>query len=192
MDKEEKIEMKKEKKLTKQAAKLKKLEEKGLKKAKGFLADFKQFATKGNVIDMAIGVIIASAFTKIVNSLVNDVITPAISILTGKIDYSNLFIALDGNTYSTLEEAKTAGVSVISYGTFITNVVDFLMIALCLFIFFKVLFKARNKKKTEEVKEQIATTKKCPYCLNDIPLQATRCGHCTSHLHETIVEEKQL
>lgn len=171
---------KKQKRLEKQAAKLKKLEEKGLKKAKGFIAEFKQFATKGNVIDMAIGVIIASAFTKIVNSLVNDVITPAISLLTGKIDYSNLFIALDGNSYATLEQAKEAGVSVISYGTFITNIVDFLMVALCLFIFFKVLFKARKKK--EEVK--IATTKKCPYCLNDIPLQATRCGHCTSILDE--------
>ena len=140
MNKEEKIELKKLKRLEKEKLKLKRLEEKGLKKAKGFIADFKQFATKGNVIDMAIGVIIASAFTKIVNSLVNDVITPAISMLTGKIDYSNLFIALDGNTYATLDEAKTAGVSVISYGTFITNVVDFLMIALCLFIFFKVLF----------------------------------------------------
>lgn len=174
--------LRQEKKLQKQAAKLKRLEEKGLKKAKGFISEFKQFATKGNVIDMAIGVIIANAFTKIVNSLVNDVITPAISMLTGKIDYSNLFIALDGNTYETLEQAKTAGVSVISYGTFITNVVDFLMVALCLFVFFKVLFK--SKKKKEQV--QAATTKKCPYCLNDIPLEATRCGHCTSMLEDTI------
>lgn len=185
MDKQEKMKLKNEKKLAKQAARLKKLEEKGLKKAKGFIADFKQFATKGNVIDMAIGVIIASAFTKIVNSLVNDVITPAISMLTGKIDYSNLFIALDGNTYATLDEAKAAGVSIISYGTFITNVVDFLMIALCLFIFFKVLFKARDKKKTQEVVDQVATTKECPYCLNTIPIKATRCGHCTSILDET-------
>lgn len=185
MNKQEKNNLKNERKLARQAAKLKKLEEKGLKKAKGFITDFKQFATKGNVIDMAIGVIIANAFTKIVNSLVNDVITPAISMFTGKIDYSNLFIALDGNTYSTLEEAKTAGVSTISYGAFITNVVDFLMVALCLFIFFKVLFKARNKKADEEVKEQVATTKKCPYCLNDIPLEATRCGHCTSLLEQT-------
>ncbi len=180
MDKEQKNKIK----LEKQAARLKKLEEKSLKKAKGFIADFKQFATKGNVIDMAIGVIIANAFTKIVNSLVNDVITPAISMLTGKIDYSNLFLTLDGNTYATLEQAKAAGVSVISYGTFITNVVDFLMVALCLFIFFKVLFKARDKKKEELVKEQVATTKKCPYCLNDIAIEATRCGHCTSVLKE--------
>jgi len=181
MDKQE---LKTNKKLAKQTAKLKKIEEKGLKKAKGFLAEFKQFATKGNVIDMAIGVIIANAFTKIVNSLVNDVITPAISIFTGKMDYSNLFVALDGNTYATLEEAKNAGVSVISYGAFITNILDFLTIALCLFIFFKVLFKARDKKKQETVIEKVATTKKCPYCLNDIALEATRCSHCTSILEE--------
>jgi len=186
----EKKQIKNEKVLQRQAAKLKKLEEKGFKKAKGFIADFKQFATKGNVIDMAIGVIIANAFTKIVNSLVNDVITPAISLLTGKIDYSNLFIALDGNTYSTIEQAKAAGISVVSYGTFITNVIDFLMIALCLFIFFKVLFKAKDKKKKEQVVEQVATTKKCPYCLNDIPLQATRCGHCTSILDTSNSKEE--
>ena len=182
MSKQDKNDLKNEKKLEKQAARLKKSEPKGWTKAKGFIADFKQFATKGNVIDMAIGVIIANAFTKIVNSLVNDVITPAISMLTGKIDYSNLFIALDGNTYATLDDAKAAGVSIISYGAFITNIVDFLMVALCLFIFFKVLFKSRDKK----VAKQVATTKKCPYCLNDIPLQATRCGHCTSILEENI------
>lgn len=191
MNKEEKIEMKNEKKLAKQAAKLKKLEEKGLKTAKGFIADFKQFATKGNVIDMAIGVIVANAFTKLVNSLVNDVITPAISILTGKIDYTNLFIALDGNNYATLEEAKAAGVSVISYGTFITNFVNFLMVALCLFIFFKVLFKVRNNRKKEEVIEKVITTKKCPYCLNEIPLEASRCGHCTSILEENKLQKQE-
>lgn len=188
MDKQEKDEIKKEiklqKQLEKQAARIKKLEEKGLKTAKGFLTDFKQFATKGNVIDMAVGVIIANAFTKIVNSLVNDVITPAITLLTGKIDYTNLFIALDGNSYSTLEEAKAAGVSVIGYGTFVTNIINFFMIAFWLFVFLKIIFKIKNGKKKEEVKEQVATTKKCPYCLNDVPIKATRCGHCTSMLEE--------
>ena len=184
MNKQVRTTLKQEKKLQKQAAKLKQLEEKGIKKAKGFISDFKQFATKGNVIDMAIGVIIANAFTKIVNSLVNDVITPAISIFTGKIDYTNLFIALDGNSYATLEEAKAAGTSVICYGTFITNILDFLTIALCLFVFFKILFKARDKNKTKETVEQVATTKKCIYCLNDIPVEATRCGYCTSILEE--------
>lgn len=177
-------EIKENKKLEKQKQRLKKLEEKGMKKAKGFLTEFKQFATKGNVIDMAVGVIIANAFTKIVNSLVNDVITPAITIFTGKIDYTNLFIALDGNKYATLEEAKAAGVSIISYGTFLTNIVNFLMVAFWLFIFLKVIFKAKDKNKKEEVKEEVATTKKCPYCLNEIAIEATRCGHCTSILDE--------
>jgi len=92
-----------------------------------------------------------------------------------------LFIALDGNKYATLEEATKAGVGVINYGAFITNIIDFLMIALCLFIFLKVIFRFRNKKKEEPAKP---TTKKCPYCLNEMPLEATRCGHCTSTLNE--------
>ena len=172
--------MKKEKQLEQ----LKNIEQKGLTKAKGFLNDFKQFATKGNVIDMAVGVIIANAFTKIVNSLVNDIITPVITIFTGKIDYTNLFVALDGKDYATLEEATTAGVSVISYGTFITNVINFLMVAFWLFIFLKVVFKITNLKKKEEVTEKVVTTKKCKYCLSEIPLEATRCAHCTSTLED--------
>lgn len=158
---------------------LKEIEERTRKKAKGFMKEFKEFATKGNVVDMAVGVMVGTAFTKIVNSLVNEVITPALSILTGKVDFSTLFVALDGNKYSTLEEATNAGVTVINYGAFLTNIVDFLMIALCLFIILKVLFKFKRKK--EEPKKPI-TTKKCPYCLNEIPLEATRCGHCTSVL----------
>lgn len=184
MSKVEKKEIKQNKKLEKEKEKLKKLEEKGLKKAKGFINDFKQFATKGNVIDMAVGVIIANAFTKIVNSLVNDIITPAITIFTGKIDYTNLFIALDGNKYATLADAQAAGVSVISYGTFLTNIVNFLMIAFWLFIFLKIIFRVKNGKKKEEIKKEVATTKKCPYCLNEIAIEATRCGHCTSILEE--------
>ena len=190
MNKEEKIELKKLKRLEKEKLKLKRLEEKGLKKAKSFLTDFKQFATKGNVIDMAVGVIIASSFTKIVNSLVNDIITPAITIFTGKIDYTNLFIALDGKEYATLADAQAAGISVISYGTFLTNVVNFLMVAFWLFVFLKIIFRIKNGKKKEEVKEQVATTKKCPYCLNDINIEATRCGHCTSILDQTPQQTK--
>lgn len=167
--------------LEKEQEKLKKLKEKAEKKSKSFLTEFKQFATKGNVIDMAIGVIIGTAFTKIVNSLVNDVITPSLSILTGKIDFSSLFVSLDGIEYETVEAAKEAGATVINYGQFLTNIVDFLMVALCLFIFFKVFFKARRKKEEEP---KPVTTKKCPYCLSEIPLEATRCAHCTSELKE--------
>ena len=167
--------------LEKEQERLKELKEKAEKKSKSFLTEFKQFATKGNVIDMAIGVIIGTAFTKIVNSLVNDVITPSLSILTGKIDFSSLFVALDGVKYETIDAAKEAGATIINYGQFLTNVVDFLMVALCLFIFFKVFFKARRKKEEEP---KPVTTKKCPYCLSEIPLEATRCAHCTSELKE--------
>ncbi len=180
MNRDENLKIKNSQQLEDKAAKLKKLEEKSLKKAKGFVNEFKQFATKGNVIDMAVGVIIANAFTKIVNSLVNDVITPMITIFTGKLDYTNLFIALDGNAYSTLEEAKAAGVSIIAYGTFLTNVLNFLMVAFWLFIFLRVIFKVKSYKTKEQKQEVVVTTKKCPYCLNEIPLAATKCGHCTS------------
>lgn len=170
-----------DKKFEEEQKKIKELEEKTRKKAKGFMKEFKEFATKGNVVDMAVGVMVGTAFTKIVNSLVNDVITPALSIIIGQVDFSSLFVALDGNTYLTIEEAKEAGATVINYGAFITNIVDFLMIALCLFIILKVAFKFKRKK--EEVVKPV-TTKKCPYCLNEIPLEATRCGHCTSILDE--------
>jgi len=166
--------------------KIKELEAKTRKKAKGFMKEFKEFATKGNVVDMAVGVMVGTAFTKIVNSLVNDVITPALSMITGQVDFSSLFVALDGNIYATVEEAKTAGATVINYGAFITNIVDFLMIALCLFVILKVAFKFKRKR--EEAPKPTPTTKKCPYCLNEIPLAATRCGHCTSIL-ETVEKE---
>ena len=165
--------------LTKEQERLKLLEEKAQKKAKGFFTEFKKFATKGNVIDMAIGVIIGTAFTKIVNSLVNDIITPSLSVLTGKIDFSNLFMSLDGVKYPNIEAATTAGATVINFGQFLTNVVDFLMVALSLFIFFKILFKARRKEETKPI-----TTKNCPSCLSEIPLEATRCAHCTSELNK--------
>lgn len=168
--------MKKEK-IQKTTKKLKDIEQKGKKKAKGFVKEFKEFATKGNVIDMSIGVIVGSAFTKIVNSLVNDVITPLLSIFTGKLDFTNLFIALDGNTYESIAQAQAAGTTVVNYGQFITNIFNFITVALCLFIFLKILFKFRTKKEEAPAKP---TTKKCPYCLNEIPLEATRCGHCTS------------
>ena len=147
-------------------------------KSKGTLQEFKDFAIKGNVMDMAIGVIIGGAFGKIVTSFVNDIIMPTISLLTGKIDFSNLFIALDGNTYATLEAAQEAGVSTLNYGTFITTIIDFLLIALSIFIVMKKLLVA--KKKEEDPAP--ATTKECPYCKSSIAIAATRCPHCTSEL----------
>ena len=148
-------------------------------KAKGFFSEFKEFAMKGNVVDLAIGMIIGSAFTSIVNSLVKDVITPLIGAITGGLDFSNLFISLDGTKYATLAEAQEAGVAVLAYGNFITAVLNFLIVALVIFIVFKKLLAPRKKK---EVTPVAPTEKECPYCKSTININATRCPHCTSEL----------
>lgn len=148
-------------------------------KAKGFLTEFKEFAMKGNVVDLAIGMIIGSAFTSIVNSLVKDVITPLIGALTGGLDFSNLFISLDGTKYATLAEAQEAGAAVLAYGNFITAVINFLIVALVIFIVFKKLLAPRKKK---DVAPAAPTEKECPYCKSTININATRCPHCTSEL----------
>lgn len=143
------------------------------------LKEFKEFALKGNMIDLAVGMIIGSAFTKIVNSLVNDIFMPAISVFTGNTDFTTWFYALDGNTYKTLEEATEAGVATINYGTFISGIIDFIIMAFVVFMF----VKAMNKLKKKEAPAP-ATTKKCPYCLSDIDIKATKCAHCTSDVPE--------
>ncbi len=140
--------------------------------------EFKKFVIRGNVVDLAIGVIIGAAFGAIVKSFVDDMIMPIISIFTGKIDFSNLFIALDGETYVTLAEAQEAGASTLNYGTFITAVINFLIMAFVIFLFIR--FIEKMKKKEEAV--PVITTKKCPSCCMDIPLEATRCPHCTSEI----------
>lgn len=166
--------------------KAKKLKEKGKKKAKNVISDFKSFALKGNIFDLAIGLIIGNAFTKIVNSLVSEVILPAFSTITGKIDYSRLFFAVDGKQYQSIEAAKTAGIATINYGNFISGVVDFFVMAIVIFIFMRYMFnKRKDVKKVETI-----TTKKCPYCLSEVPIQATKCAYCTSDLKEEIKEDK--
>ena len=141
------------------------------------LDEFKKFAIKGNIIDMSVGVIIGTAFGKIITSLVNDIVMPLMSTLTGKIDFTKLFIALDGKTYENIEVAKDAGASTLNYGAFITSVIDFLIIAFCIFIFVNKLIG--KKKKDEPV-----TTKFCPYCKTKIDMDAIRCPNCTSELIE--------
>ena len=145
---------------------------------KDTLKEFKEFAVKGNVGDMAVGVIIGGAFGKIVTSFVNDLIMPIIGKITGGTDYTQMFIALDGNTYATLEEAQAA-TATIAYGSFITQVLDFIIIAFVIFFALKALVKL---KKPEVPVEETPTTKVCPYCKMEIPIEATRCGHCTSEL----------
>jgi len=166
--------------------KLKEKAAKSKKRAKKAADEFKAFAFKGNIVDMAVGVIIGSAFTKIVNSLVSEIITPALSIFTDKIDFTRFFISLDGNTYETIEAAKEAGVATINYGSFITNIIDFLLVAIVVFVFLKVFVNKLKKK--EEVKEEVTkvTTKTCHFCQSTIHIDAVRCPNCTSDLHEKV------
>lgn len=145
-------------------------------------SEFKKFAVKGNIMDMAIGIIIGGAFGKIVSSLVGDIIMPIISLLTGKIDFQNLFIALDGKTYQTLAAAQEAGVATVNYGTFISIVIDFVIIAFSIFI---VMRKINDlKKKEEPAPEPAPVTKTCPFCQSEIHIDAKRCPNCTSQLED--------
>ena len=148
------------------------------KGAKGFWSEFKAFAIKGNVVDLAIGMIIGSAFTSIVNSLVKDVITPLIGAVTGGLDFSELFISLDGTHYNSLAEAQEAGAAILSYGNFITAILNFLIVALVIFIVFK---KLLAPKKVEEA-PAAPTEKECPYCKSSVKIAAVKCPHCTSDL----------
>lgn len=141
------------------------------------LSEFKTFVMRGNVMDMAVGVIVGSAFTGIVNSLVNDIIMPVITLLTGRISFSDLMISLDGNTYPSLDAAQQAGASVIAYGNFIQLVVQFLLTAFVLFMVIKGINKLHKPAPAPEV-----TTKECPYCRSEIHKDAVKCPHCGSDL----------
>jgi large conductance mechanosensitive channel len=148
------------------------------------LKEFKEFAMRGNVLDMAVGIIIGAAFGTIVNSLVTDVIMPPIGLLLGNIDFSNLFIVLKGGTkapapYESLAAAKAAGATSINYGVFINTIITFLIVAFAVFL----LIRSINKlKRQEEAPPPVPTTKECIHCFSTIPIKATRCPHCTSEL----------
>ncbi|HEY4951648.1 MAG TPA: large conductance mechanosensitive channel protein MscL [Candidatus Acidoferrales bacterium] len=141
------------------------------------LKAFKEFAMKGNVLNLAVGFIIGAAFGKIVTSLVADIIMPPIGLIVGKVDFSGLFLNLSGKSYATLAEAKAAGAPTLNYGLFLNNVVDFLIVAFVVFLIVKMV-NAWNKPAPAPA----ATTKECPYCASSIPLKATRCPNCTSEL----------
>jgi large conductance mechanosensitive channel len=144
------------------------------------LKEFKEFAMKGNVVDLAVGVVIGAAFGKIVTSLVNDIIMPLVGLVMGKIDFSRLFIALGPGNFNTIEEAKMAKVATINYGIFLSNVVDFLIVAFSIFIVVKQLNRFTRKKEVPAPAPAIATTKLCRYCYSEIHLNASKCPHCTS------------
>ncbi len=141
------------------------------------LEDFKKFALKGNVVDMAVGIIIGAAFGKIVSSFVKDVLMPPIGMLMGGMDFSQLFISLGDKHYETLAQAVEAGAPVIKYGAFINTVLDFLIVAFAIFMAIKVM---TSMKKKEEAAPEVPTTKKCTECLSEIPIEAKRCSHCAS------------
>jgi large conductance mechanosensitive channel len=156
--------------------------EKGLEKELGkgvnFLKEFKKFASRGNVIDLAIGVIIGAAFGKIVTSLVTDLVMPSIGLVLGKVDLAKLFIALDHKVYPTLEAAKAAKAPVLAYGNFLQTIVDFVLVAFVIFIAVRQI----NRFTKPQGPPATPTTKECPQCLSNIPIKATRCAYCTQTL----------
>lgn len=148
-----------------------------LRKERSMLKEFKDFIMRGNVVDMAVGIIIGAAFGKIISSLVGDILMPPIGKLMGNMDFSGLFINLSGTPYPSLAAAKTAGAATVNYGLFINTVIDFIIIAAVIFILIK---QVNRLKKPVEV--AAPATKACPYCLTNVPIKATRCPACTSEL----------
>ncbi len=142
------------------------------------LREFKEFAARGNVIDLAVGVIIGGAFGKIITSVVNDIVMPPLGILLGKVDFKELYINLSGQEYPSLMAAKAAGAATINYGAFLNTIIEFLIIAFVIFLMVKQINTLRSMRAQPETKE--VTTRECPECLSTIPLRATRCAHCTA------------
>jgi len=144
------------------------------------LKEFKAFAMRGNVVDMAVGIIIGAAFGTIIGTMVSDVLMPPIGLLLGNVDFSNLFIVLkEGKTagpYATVAAAKGAGAVTLNYGLFLNTVVNFLIVAFAIFFLIRGMYALKKKEAAQP------TTKECPHCLSTIPLKATPCGHCTSEL----------
>lgn len=143
------------------------------------LKEFKEFAMKGNVLDMAVGIIIGAAFGKIISSFVADILMPPLGLLLGKVNFTNLFFTLSGAAAPTLEEAKKAGAVTLNYGVFINTCIDFLLVALAIFIIVK---QANRLQKPSPAPVPEVTAKDCPFCATAIPIKATRCPHCTSEV----------
>ena len=138
------------------------------------IKEFKEFAMRGNVLDLAVGLVIGAAFGKIITSFVEDILMPPVGMLLGRMDFSNLFVSLRGVHYDTLAAAKAAGAPTVNYGIFFNNVFNFLIVAFAIFL----VIRSANRMNRQA--PATATTKSCPFCLSTIPLQATKCAHCTS------------
>jgi large conductance mechanosensitive channel len=151
---------------------------------KKFFNEFKEFAVKGKVVDLAIAVVVGGAFGRIVNSLVTDIIMPPIGLLLGGVDFSDLFITIKAGEphlrYSSLAAAQEAGAVTLNYGVFLTNIMSFLIVAFAMFLIIKGMNKLNKEKETPA---PAPTTKKCPFCFTEIPIEATRCPNCTSQLN---------
>lgn len=152
-------------------------------KGKGFMAEFKKFIMRGNVIDLAVGVIVGGAFQAIVKSLVDDIVMPVIGLITNGVNFTDRYFILFGDRSLSLEEAQAQGLAVLTYGNFISAIINFLIMAFVVFCLVKAINTVadRAKKKEEEVPEE-PTTKECPFCKSEIAIEATRCPHCTSQL----------
>ena len=148
-----------------------------MEEKKGFIGEFKEFIMRGNMMDMAIGIIMGGAFGAVITSLIEDVIMPVVSLATGGTDFSNWFVSLDGSKYATLDAAKEAGAATLNYGVFITAIINFVILAFVIFMIVKAMNKMRRKQE-----EAPATTKTCPFCKTEIAIEATRCPNCTSEV----------
>jgi large conductance mechanosensitive channel len=142
------------------------------------ISDFRKFIVRGNVIDLAVGIVIGAAFTSVVKSFVDDILMPPIGRLTGGVDFSNLFVSLDGKAYPSLEAAKAAGAATLNYGLFINNVISFLIVAFAVFILVQAYERIRRKDEAAPEPDR----KECPFCREQMALAATRCPHCTASL----------
>ncbi len=142
------------------------------------LKEFKEFAMRGSVVDLAVGVIIGAAFGKIVSSIVEEILMPPIGQLVGKVDFSRLFLSLDGKSYDSLDAAKAAHAATLNYGIFLNTVVNFLIVAFCVFL----VVQQVNRWTKKPAVAAAPTTKECPQCAMTIPIAAKRCGHCTAQL----------
>ena len=139
--------------------------------------EFKEFAVRGNVLDLAVGIVIGAAFGKIVTSLVNDILMPPIGLVLGRVDFKEMFVSLSGVSYRTLAEAKAAGAPTLNYGTFLNTVLEFIIVAFAIFL----VVRTANRMRTQPQPPD-PTMRECPFCRMGVPIKATRCPHCTSEL----------
>ncbi len=148
--------------------------------------EFKKFAMKGSVIDLAVGIIVGGAFGKVITSFVNDILMPPIGLLIGRVDFSKLYINLSRKKYASLTAAQAAGAPTINIGLFLNNVVNFFIVAFAIFVVIREVNRVRDLTMGNKAAAPVPTTKICPYCLSEIPLGATRCPHCTSELPKEV------